>query len=117
MTTPTALAETYFTAWKNRDFDALRAVLADDVTFVGALGTATGADECIVGLQGMSQILTDIVVRVRVSEGDDVITWFDLHTNTGAPPAPTANWQHVVAGRIAAINVAFDPRAILGISG
>jgi hypothetical protein len=42
-----------------------------------------------------------------------VLTWFDLHTVV-APPAPTANWQHVEDGRITRIRVAFDPRALTG---
>jgi hypothetical protein len=46
-------------------------------------------------------------------DGPDVLTWFDLHT-TVAPPAPTANWQHVEDGRITRIRVAFDPRALTG---
>lgn len=108
---PAALAETYFRAWRDNDWDALRSVLADDASFRGPLGTADGGDECLAGLKGMSRILTDIVVHKRWVDGPDVITWFDLHTSV-APPAPTANWSHVSAGRIAAIKVTFDARPL-----
>lgn len=110
--TPTALAEAYVTAWKAGDEPALRSLLADDVTFVGALGTADGVDDCVAGLLGMGQILDDVVVHARVADEHDVITWFDLHTSI-APPTPTANWSHVEDGRITAIRVTFDPREIL----
>jgi hypothetical protein len=106
------LAAAYFDAWKRKEFDALRAILADAVTFEGPLGTAANADECIAGLRGMSQIMTDIVVRKRFVDGSDVLTWFDLHT-TIAPPASTANWSHVEDGKIVAIRATFDPRAIV----
>jgi len=56
---------TYFDSWKHKEFDALRAILADNVTFEGPLGTAGNADECIAGLRGMAQMMTDIVVRKR----------------------------------------------------
>jgi ketosteroid isomerase-like protein len=108
-----AVAATYFRAWRDRDFAALRAVLADDVTFRGPLGTADGADACVAGLRGMAQILDDVVVQHVFVDGADVVTWFDLHT-TVAPPAPTANWSHVEDGRITRIRVAFDPRALVG---
>jgi SnoaL-like domain len=108
---PGALAASYFRAWQDRDFDALRSVLADDVTFRGPLGTADNADECIAGLRGMSQIMTDIVVRKRFVDGQDVLTWFDLHT-TVAPPAPTANWSHVEDGKIKTIQAVFDARPL-----
>jgi ketosteroid isomerase-like protein len=111
--TPAELAETYFRSWVDGDWDALRAVLADDATFRGPLGTADGADACLAGLRGMREhLLTDVVVRHRFVDGDDVLTWFDLHTSV-APPAPTANWMSVAGGRIAAIRVTFDPRAVL----
>ncbi|MFI5669423.1 nuclear transport factor 2 family protein [Streptomyces sp. NPDC051704] len=112
MTTPAEISEKYFTAWETGDFDALRGLLADDVDFVGALGRARGAEECIAGLRGMGRILERIEVHARVADDTDVITWFDLHT-TGAPPAPTANWSHVENGKITRIRVAFDPREIL----
>ncbi|MFF2123268.1 nuclear transport factor 2 family protein [Kitasatospora sp. NPDC058184] len=113
-TTKTAreLAETYFTAWEAGDFETVRGLLADDVDFVGALGTASGVEEALAGLKGLGQVLEKIDVKVRVAEGDEVITWFELRTSI-APPAPTANWMHVEGGRITRIRVTFDPRGLL----
>ena len=105
------VAATYFRAWKERDFATLRSIVADDVTFRGPLGTADDAESCVKGLQGMAQILDDIVVQHVFVDGQDVLTWFDLHT-TVAPPAPTANWSHVENGKITRIRVTFDPRAL-----
>lgn len=113
---PGQLATIYFTSWKDHDFDTLRSVLADDVTFRGPLGTADDAETCIQGLKGMSQIITDIVIGHMFVDGDDVLTWFDLHT-TVAPPCPTANWSHVANGKISAIRVTFDARDLASAKG
>ncbi|MEI7058199.1 nuclear transport factor 2 family protein [Nocardioides sp. CCNWLW239] len=110
------LAEAYFTAWQEHDFTRLRSLLADDVSFAGPLATIKGAEGCIAGLEGMSQVLDKIEVKELLSDGSSVITWFDLHT-TVAEPAPTANWMRVEDGLITEIRVAFDPRAILAARG
>jgi ketosteroid isomerase-like protein len=116
--TPNAgqVAEAYFRAWKAKDFTVLRSLLADDVTFRGPLGTAEDAEGCMRGLQGMAQILTDIAVQHMFVDGGDVLTWFDLHT-TLAPPCATANWSHVENGKITAIRVTFDARALAAAMG
>jgi ketosteroid isomerase-like protein len=105
-------AATYFTAWKSKDFDTLPSILADDATFRGPLGTADSGDECLAGLRGMAQMLTDIDVKHVFVDGDDVVTWFELHTDK-ASPTPTANWMHVREGKIDRIRVTFDPRELL----
>ena len=105
-------AEVYFDAWRERDFDRLRTVLAPDVSFVGVMGTADGADECIAGLRGMAEsIMADLVLHTRVADGADVITWFDLVTKDDKA-LPTANWSHVDDGLITQIRVTFDPRPL-----
>lgn len=110
---PTAqLAERYFTAWQARDDHTLREILAENVTFTGPLGQATGREDAITGLMRMLDIVTTIDVILRVADGDDVVTWFDLHTSVAAPTA-TANWTHIEHGRITRIQVTFDPRNIL----
>jgi hypothetical protein len=108
---PRTLAATYFRSWKEKDFVALRSVLADDATFRGPLGSADDADTCVAGMKGMAQFITDIVIHKTFVDGADVLTWFDLHTSI-APPSPTANWSHVENGKITTIRVTFDARAL-----
>jgi ketosteroid isomerase-like protein len=114
MTSPAALreiAENYFRSWRDGDFETLRSLFADEVTFRGPLGSADGAEECVAGMRGMHQMITDIVVDKIFVTGDDVLTWYDLHTKE-APPMPTANWSHVENGRITEIRAVFDPRPL-----
>jgi limonene-1,2-epoxide hydrolase len=106
-----AIATTYFEAWKAGDFDALRSILADEVTFRGPMGTADGMDECLQGLRGMSAMITDIVIHKIFVDGPDVLTWYDLHTSK-ADPMPTANWSHLEHGKIATIQAVFDARPL-----
>lgn len=103
-------------AWQQRDGDRLRSILADGVTFRGALGEADGVDACVAGLMGMAQMITALDVLHRWDDGADVLTWFELHT-ADAEPTPTVSWSHVENGRITRIRVTFDPRGILAASG
>jgi hypothetical protein len=112
-----ALAATYFGAWKAHDFEEFRSILADDVTFTGPLGQAGNADECVKGIQGMSQIMTDVVIRKTFIDGPDILTWFDLHTKVTEDPLPVANWSHVTDGKISSIQVTFDPRPLTSGAG
>jgi hypothetical protein len=106
-----AIAAAYFAAWKAKDFTAFRSLLADDVEFVGPLAQLDNADDCVNGIKGMSEMVTDIVVHKIVADGPDAITWFDLHANGGIT-LPTANWSHIENGKITRIRVTFDPRPI-----
>lgn len=103
---------TYFDAWRGRDFERLRTVLAPGVEFAGVMGTASGLEECLAGLRGMAtSIMTDLVLHARVVEGADAMTWFDLITDH-TPPIPTVNWSRVEDGLITHIRVTFDPRPL-----
>jgi len=110
---PAEVGATYFDGWMRGDFDAVRAILADDATFDGPLGRAANAEECVEGLKRMSQIVTEVKVRKTFVDGPDVLTWFDLHT-TRTEPMPTVNWRHIEDGKITSIRVTFDPRPLTG---
>jgi hypothetical protein len=106
-----SLAQAYFDAWRGRDFAALRSLLADGVRFSGPLAEIDNADECVAGLERMSNIVTGIEIEKVFVDGADVLTWFTLHTSV-APPLATANWSHVSDGRIDRIRVTFDARPL-----
>lgn len=110
------LAAVYVQAWRDRDFGTVRSILADDVTFSGPFAELDNADDCVAGLRRMSDIVTDIVVRKRLADDTDALTWFDLYTSV-APPVATANWSHAENGKITRIRVAFDPRPLLPPNG
>jgi SnoaL-like domain len=104
-----SVARTYFDAWKTNDFDTMRSLVAEDVRFEGPLATLEGAEVYIKGIQGLSQVISDIVIQKIFVDGQDVLTWYDMHT-TVASPVPVANWLHVEEGKITALRVAFDAR-------
>ena len=110
--TPRQIAELYFDCWSRKDFTELRALLAPDARFDGVFGTAEGPDELLAGLSGMAAGTRDLVVRKRLADESDVITWFDLAMGD-APATPVANWTHVVDGLVRQIRVTFDPREII----
>jgi limonene-1,2-epoxide hydrolase len=99
----------YFDAWKADDFDTMRSLVAEDVRFEGPLATLEGAEDYIKGIQGLSQVISDIVIQKIFVDGQDVLTWYDMHT-TVASPVAMANWLHVEEGKITALRVAFDAR-------
>ncbi|WP_018684997.1 nuclear transport factor 2 family protein [Actinokineospora enzanensis] len=107
---PERIVAAYFDAWRARDFDRYQSLLADDFSFVGPLATLTGAVEARRGIEGMAKIITDLVVLRRFVEGDEVLTWFELHA--GGVALPTANWAKVEGGRIVSMKVTFDPRPL-----
>ena len=109
---PTAIAHTYFDCWKRGDFDGLRAILADDVTFSGPMGTASGADDYARSLARFARELDDIEVVKVLGDDHDVLTWFELHPK-GKAAVPGVNWGHVEDGRLQRVRVTFDPRPLL----
>ena len=105
------VASAYFDAWKVDDFDAMRSLVDDDVTFAGPLGHRQGAEGYMEGIKGMSRIKSEIVVQKTFVDGPDVLTWYELYT-TVAALVPVANWLHVEDGKITSLRVAFDARGL-----
>jgi ketosteroid isomerase-like protein len=99
-------------SWSRGDFDTTRALLTDDVTFVGPLGATNGVDDYMRGIRGVADIVERIDVQQVVADRDEVCVIYDLVTSTGAGALPTAAWYSLRDGRIAAIRAYFDPRPL-----
>jgi hypothetical protein len=61
--------------------------------------------------QSPAQVISEIVIQKLFVDGQDVLTWYDMHT-TVASPVAVANWLHVEEGKITAVRVAFDAREL-----
>jgi hypothetical protein len=107
-----SLARAYFDAWESGDAERLRPILANDVSFHGPLAEVHGVGEYVDAIRGLFAGTERLMIHHRWADGDDALTWFDMHL-PGAPPAPVASWIHVRGGRIDSVQVTFDPRGIL----
>ena len=107
------VAEQYYATWMDHNFDAFRALLADDATFDGPMGNAKDADECVEGIRHMADIMSGIDTTKMWVDGDDVITWY-VGNYKGGQTVNTVNWMHIADGKIETIRATFDPRPILG---
>jgi ketosteroid isomerase-like protein len=100
----------YKQAFGSGDIAAARALLADDLHFQGPIDEFHSADDYIQSLAKLAPIVTGTDVKRTLADGDDVVTIYDLHTNTPAGTSPVAEWATVRNGKIAELRVFFDAR-------
>jgi len=103
-----AVVAQYFAAFGSGDIAAARWLLWDNLAFKGPIDTFNNADDLIKSLGALAPLVKGIEMRKTLVEGDDVATFYDMLTPMGK--APIAEWHHVRDGKIAAIQVYFDPR-------
>lgn len=107
------VVDRYFTALSAKDFDTMQTLLADDVSFVGPLGTTDGADEYIEAMAKVTANMTGVERRALFAEGEDVCQVYDLATSSPAVTVTVVQWLKVRSGRIAMVRLFFDPRPYL----
>lgn len=110
--TPGQTLDAYFHAWRVRDAESLRDVLADGIVFDGPMGRVEGLEDNIASLHGLLSIVTDVEVLRTFVDGPDVATVYRLHS-TVAEPMTTLNWSTVRDGRITEVRAVFDSRPLL----
>lgn len=96
-------------ALNNENFDLARQYVSDDLSFVGVLGSRSGAEAYFQDMKRMK--LKYGVHKTFVDGHQDVCLWYDV-TMSGAT-ALTCGWYHVEQGKITWFKVVFDPRPVL----
>src|SRR5262245_34791840 len=104
------VVERYQRAFGSGDAQTARSLLADDLHFKGPFEEFDSADAYMQSVARLAQIVTGTDVLKVLAEGDDVVTIYDLHTNTPAGTSNVAEWATVKNGKIAEIRVFFDAR-------
>jgi ketosteroid isomerase-like protein len=110
MSDAATVVEQYHGAFATGDAHAARSLLADDLQFKGPIEEFDNADDYMQSVGRLAQIVTGTDVKKVVADGDDVVTIYDLHTNTPAGTSNVAEWATVKNGKIAEMRVFFDAR-------
>src|SRR6516165_7620108 len=106
-----AVAEDFFDAWTDKDFERARSLLRDDVSFQGPIDTFSDADSYIASLKQLSGIVTGAEKQKVFVDGNDVCVIYDLKT-APVPSSRTCEWYTLRDGKIASVRVIFDVRPV-----
>jgi ketosteroid isomerase-like protein len=104
------VVERYQRAFGSGDLQTARSLLADDLHFVGPIEEFDNADDYLQSVGKLAQIVTGTEVKKVLADRDDVVTIYDLQTNSPAGTSSVAEWATVKNGKIAEMRVFFDAR-------
>ncbi|WP_295121630.1 nuclear transport factor 2 family protein [uncultured Chitinophaga sp.] len=98
----------FLDALNSEDFAKARSYLADDMKFIGVLGTREGADVYISDMEKMK--FKYRIVKSFV-EGSDVALFYDIDMDGTSVFA--AGWYELENAKIKQFRVLFDPRPVM----
>lgn len=99
-----ALVQGYYHAWTQRDFDTVRAHLADGLDFRSEQDRFWSADDFLENCWSYSEGLQGVLCVKEVCDGDQVFVILDWHMESGDRFA-SAEYLRIEEGRIAEILV------------
>jgi ketosteroid isomerase-like protein len=105
---PRSIALSYIDACGRKDLDAVAALLAPEMTFVGPGSTLTGASPYLAVLRRLGPVWVRSEVKKVFAEGPDVCVIYDFVTDSPAGAVPIVEWLRIEGGRIASVTLIFD---------
>jgi limonene-1,2-epoxide hydrolase len=106
--TAAQVVEAYSRALNARDFEAARALLADDLRFEGPIDTFDRADDYLTAIRNLMGMARGMEHQGMIAQGDDVAVFYRLDTPIAV--APVAEWYTVRGGKITQLRAYFDAR-------
>lgn len=98
----------FIDALNKEDFQQAREYAANDMKFVGVLGTRDGADAYFTDMEKMK--LKYNILKL-ISDGNEVCVQYDI--DMSGTTIFSMGWYTVEQGKIKNIRVLFDPRPVL----
>lgn len=109
------IAEAYLEAWRDKDFDAIRASLHDDVAFNGPVVSLSSIDDAINAITQLSGLVKTPENQNVMTGGYDVCIIYDLVPVKGTPSVAMSEVHTVTGEKVSSIRVIFDTAALTAI--
>lgn len=72
------IAESYYRALLQKDFDTMASYLHPDIHFIGPLAEMHGKEPVVAAATNLSQILSNIEIRARFGAGNQIMLAYDF---------------------------------------
>ncbi|HVS92089.1 MAG TPA: nuclear transport factor 2 family protein [Mucilaginibacter sp.] len=98
----------FLNAMNAEDFELARKYVADDMKFIGVMGTRDNAASYFADMEKMR---FKYEIKKVLADNHDVSVFYDI--NMSGQTIFTSGWYHVNDGKIEWFKVLFDPRPLL----
>jgi hypothetical protein len=98
----------YQKALSDRNFEAARGLLKDDLRFKGPFEEFASADDYLKTVRGLWTIVESVDLKHMSSNGNEVVVLYEMATKTTAGTQLIGEWYGVEEGKIAWIRALFD---------
>jgi len=105
----TELVKQFLSALNDDDFTLAKNFAADDMQFIGVLGSRDGANAYFADMEHI-RLKYDIIKTF--TGDDDVCVWYNI-AMPGGTNVLSSGWYAIQNGKIQTIKVLFDPRPVL----
>ncbi|MBL4689134.1 MAG: nuclear transport factor 2 family protein [Nannocystaceae bacterium] len=117
MTNTHGIVSAFYASIENKDFDALRRVLHDNLDSEGPIDRLDSADNFVAALIKMSGLTEGVRIKHLFVDGERACCVLDVVTATPIGESPVAEYFELRDGRIAAIRSHFDSRPWFALFG
>ena len=110
---PAEVASAFLTAFYTADFEAARALLAEDFSFSGPFVQVRGRDPFLDRAAGLKPIVRGHRLLLQWADSDEICSWYDLNLQTPVKSGSVtmSEWHTIREGRLASGRVVFDAAA------
>jgi hypothetical protein len=110
---PAEVASAYLTAFYTADFEAARALLAEDFSFHGPFVQVRGRDPFLDSAAGLKPVVRGHRLLRQWADGAEVCSWYDLDLETPVKSGSVtmSEWHTVREGKLVSGRVVFDAAA------
>lgn len=107
---PKSIARAYLEALERKDYQAMRGLVHDDLSFRGPMTAVSNANDFIKAVSMLESITDRVEIRKMIAEGGEVCALYDFVTTVPIGTARMAECYTIEEGKIRAIELYFDPR-------
>ncbi len=101
------LAQQYFHAWTHKQYERVRALMADDLKWESPMNAFASADEVMPSFKRFIDMVKTAKQLAIAADGNDAALLYECEFPFGIMRMTT--WLHIEADKIRSVRLTFDP--------
>ena len=105
-----AIAKTFYTAFREKNIEAMEKYVHPDIQFIAPLAKLQGKEAYLEAAKGFASFFKTLTIRATFGEGDQAVVVYDVECPTPIEKVPSVALMAFQEGLITRIELFYDAR-------